>query len=224
VLQDGELTRLGSNRPVVVDVRVIAATNRDLPAMIRAGTFREDLYYRLQVIEIVVPPLRERLEEIHPLTDYFLDKYARVYRRRPIRTTTALRTALTRYAWPGNVRELENMMQRFVVLQDETFILGELARQSGRAGGPLALHLPLALDEGSAVAGVETDAVVHATLQEVARAAAKAAERDAIAQALERFRWNRRKAAAFLNISYKTMLNKMKEFDVGAFDIDATVK
>ena len=128
VLQDRELTRLGSNRPVEVDVRVLAATNRDLEAMMRAGTFREDLYYRLQVIELRVPPLRERREEIPALVEFFLVKYAKVYRRPAARPSSVLMEALTDYSWPGNIRELENMMKRFVVLQEEALILGELVR------------------------------------------------------------------------------------------------
>ena len=122
VLQDGELTRLGSNRKVEIDVRVIAATNRDLQAMMRAGTFREDLYYRLQVIELHVPPLRNRREEIGPLVEFFVAKYARLYRRPSVRVSAALTRALAEYSWPGNVRELENMVKRLVVLQDEQFI------------------------------------------------------------------------------------------------------
>ena len=129
VLQDREFTRLGSNRPIEVDVRVIAATNRDLEAMMRSGTFREDLYYRLQVIELRVPPLRERREEIPALVEFFLGKYAAVYRRPPVRPSrAAARGAPRTYAWPGNIRELENMMKRFVVLQDESLVLGELVR------------------------------------------------------------------------------------------------
>ena len=109
---------------VEVDVRVIAATNRDLEAMMRAGTFREDLYYRLQVIEIHVPPLRERREEIPQLIEFFLIKFASVYRRPPLRPSLVLQEALLLYDWPGNIRELENMIKRLVVLQDETLILG----------------------------------------------------------------------------------------------------
>ena len=258
VLQDREFTRLGSNRPIEVDVRVLAATNRDLEAMMRAGTFREDLYYRLQVIELRVPALRERREEIPALVEFFLAKYANVYRRPPVRPSRVLIEALMDYAWPGNIRELENMMKRFVVLQEEHLILTELLRlrQAGVAGGsplpaqpatpPPAPPLPVrrrrprlpprraaARARGTArrcrrraTAAIETaadsdlegaDEVVESdgsegvNLQALARTAAMRAEREAIDQALARFRWNRRKAAAYLNVSYKTLLNKMKE-------------
>jgi len=267
VLQDREFTRLGSNRPVEVDVRVLAATNRDLEAMMRAGTFREDLYYRLQVIELRVPALRERREEIQPLVEFFLVKYAKLYRRPAARPSSVLIEALMAYSWPGNIRELENMMKRFVVLQEEALILTELnrlrhaAQAAGQASAPPPVAAPpvpapiapppviasapppvapppppapvpapstepmstaaapaaapatgavAVLDEplpgaenGSAAEGVD--------LQVLAKNAALRAEREAIDRALVRFRWNRRKAAQYLNVSYKTLLNKIKE-------------
>jgi len=229
VLQDREFTKLGSNRTVEVDVRIIAATNRDLEQMMRQGTFREDLYYRLQVIEVHVPPLRERREEIH---------------RPANRPSLVLQEALLSYDWPGNIRELENMMKRFVVLQDETLILAELGRlrnaranaeaeqyspyshvpmqpppQSVPMSRPVAaapppppaysIPAPVAAPGGDGVAAsMGADGV---NLQELARTAAMGAEKEAIQHALERFRWNRRKTAEYLQVSYKTLLNKMKE-------------
>ncbi|MCC7179989.1 MAG: sigma-54-dependent Fis family transcriptional regulator [Acidobacteria bacterium] len=274
VLQDREFTKLGSNRAVEVDVRVIAATNRDLEAMMRQGTFREDLYYRLQVIEIHIPSLRDRREEIQPLIDFFLLKYADVYRRPPVRPSLVLQEALLAYDWPGNIRELENMMKRLVVLQDEAHILAELSRPRASrtaeepsvaapaavapvrvavpatpvpaapmAAPPVAPPVPVASatppvappvaraawpapmeagpgaaadgvmapppDEPPAAATPEEPTAIN--LQELARQAAMTAEKEAIQLALDRFRWNRRKAAAFLQVSYKTLLNKMKE-------------
>ena len=253
VLQDRAFTRLGSNRVVEVDVRVIAATNRDLEAMMRAATFREDLYYRLQVIEIHIPPLRQRREEIPALVEFFLAKFAKVFRRPAIRPSQVLHEALLDYAWPGNIRELENMMKRFVVLQDENLVLGELIRlrqaaatvatdspaavlpgAPAPAAPPAPLPAPPALSAPPAAASAHQPAVgsppapppqatapVEVTaadddadgidLQGLARAAAQRAEREAIERALARFRWNRRKAAEYLNVSYKTLLNKMKE-------------
>jgi two-component system response regulator AtoC len=249
VLQDREFTRLGSNRPIEVDVRVIAATNRDLEAMMRAGTFREDLYYRLQVIELRVPALRERRDEIPALAEFFLVKYAKLYRRPSLRPSRLLVDALVAYPWPGNIRELENMMKRFVVLQEESLILGELARlrqastdQAAATGPPEAVAsaasvvAPPPERAAPAAAPAQTPAPAAAAvmvepepsdddssdpdvpdeeasvdLQGLAKAAAMRAEREAINEALSRFRWNRRKAAAYLNVSYKTLLNKMKE-------------
>ena len=136
VLQDREFTRLGGNRAIDVDVRVLAATNHNLEAMMRAGTFREDLYYRLQVIEIHIPPLRERREEIPALVEFFLAKYSRLYHRPSPKPSQALTELLFNHQWPGNIRELENVMKRFVILQDEALILAELERP--RASAPPA--------------------------------------------------------------------------------------
>src|SRR5438067_8412532 len=126
VLQDGEFTKLGSNKKITVDVRVITATNRDLEQMMVRGDFREDLYYRLKVIEAYVPPLRERRDEIPKLTDFFIAKYSQRYNR-PVRPLSdQLRDRFLTYDWPGNVRELENMIKRFTILQDEQLVVREL--------------------------------------------------------------------------------------------------
>ena len=242
VLQDREFTKLGSNRTVEVDVRVIAATNRDLEAMMRQGTFREDLYYRLQVIEVHIPALRERREEVPQLIEFFLLKFASVYHRPPVRPSLVLQEALLSYEWPGNIRELENMMKRLVVLQDETLILAEIGRlrtaraqaeaddaryesrheRTGtipmqRSSAPMAappppvpaftMPAPVPVPDSIAMS-MGPDGV---NLQELARHAAMGAEKEAIQHALERFRWNRRKTAEYLQVSYKTLLNKMKE-------------
>jgi two-component system response regulator AtoC len=242
VLQDNEFTKLGSNRPITVDVRIIAATNRDVEAMMRAGSFREDLYYRLQVIELHIPPLRERREEIAQLVEFFLVKYSERYGRPLRRPSETLREALANYTWPGNVRELENVLKRFVILQDEALVLAELKRARANAESappprvappppveppptpvdaappaPAAEPLPPA-PAPTAPAAPDDDAATDAaassgpiSLPELAREAAMRAERVAIQQALDRFRWNRRKAADHLGVSYKTLLNKMKE-------------
>ena len=237
VLQDREFTKVGSNRTVEVDARVIAATNRDLEAMMGQGTFREDLYYRLQVIEVRVPSLRERREEVQSLIDYFLLKYAATYRRPAMRPSLVLQEALLAYDWPGNIRELENMMKRLVVLQDEAHVLAELGRARAPratadertapavvAAPPFTSPLapgpglwPVAAAEGPTPIVAEPEPASPAeppasvNLQELARHAAMGAEKEAIQAVPERFRWNRRKTAAFLQVSYKTLLNKMKE-------------
>ncbi|HEX5068782.1 MAG TPA: sigma-54 dependent transcriptional regulator [Vicinamibacterales bacterium] len=226
VLQDDQITKLGSNRAIDVDVRVIAATNQNLEAMMRAGTFREDLYYRIQVIEVRLPPLRERREEILAFVEFFLIKYAAAYRRPPVKPSDALLRQLVDYAWPGNVRELENMMKRFVVLQDENFIHSELSRltQDQQAAAapvapvyapPVDPVVPPITRRDADGEDVDDDAEVNVgdgvDLQALVKGAVLRLERDAIEQALIRFRWNRRKAASHLRVSYKTLLNKMKE-------------
>src|SRR5919112_1141260 len=132
VLQDGEFTKLGSNKRVQVDVRIVAATNRDLEKMMLSGDFREDLYYRLKVIELTVPALRERRDEIATLTDFFVARYSRKYNRpaRPI--SDMLRQLFGQYDWPGNIRELENMIKRVVILQDEQLVVREIQRNMQR--------------------------------------------------------------------------------------------
>src|SRR5918992_4031090 len=133
VLQDGQFTKLGSNKTVSVDVRVVAATNRDLEAMLLRGDFREDLYYRLKVIEVTVPPLRERRGEISHLSEFFITRYARRYNRPVRHLSEELQRLFQSYEWPGNIRELENMIKRIVILQDEQLVIREMQRNMQRA-------------------------------------------------------------------------------------------
>jgi two-component system, NtrC family, response regulator AtoC len=239
VLQDAEFTKLGSNKKINIDVRVLAATNRDLEQMMLRGDFREDLYYRLKVIEAMVPPLRERRDEIPSLTDFFIVKYSHRYNR-PVRPLSdELRQKFLDYDWPGNIRELENMIKRFVILQDEQLVIRELSkpRVVPNPAGVTApqseysppYHAPAPDPPPPAAAAVappagmpddvddeEEPAEVSGgqdgrRLSEVAREAALAAERTVIADTLKQVHWNRRKAAVLLGVSYKTLLNKIKE-------------
>ncbi len=129
LLQEREYERLGSDRTQGADIRLVAATHRDLPSAIQAGTFREDLYYRLKVISIRIPPLRERTGDILPLAEWLLDKHASESARTPPRLAAEVREALLRYGWPGNVRELSNVMERFVLLAGETVGLCDLPEE-----------------------------------------------------------------------------------------------
>src|SRR6516225_4089189 len=138
VLQDGEFTKLGSNKRVQVDVRVVAATNRDLEKMLLNSEFREDLYYRLKVIELTVPPLRERRDETPTLIDFFIARYARKYNRPARPLSEPLRQLFVQYEWPGNIRELENMIKRVVILQDEQLVIREIERNMERAAAVAA--------------------------------------------------------------------------------------
>jgi two-component system response regulator AtoC len=240
VLQDAEFTKLGSNKKITVDVRVVAATNRDLEQMMLRGDFREDLYYRLKVIEAAVPPLRERKDEIVSLAEFFMTKYAQRYNR-PIRSLSdELRSLFLAYEWPGNVRELENMIKRYVILQDEQLVSRELTRPrtvANPAGAsassmptewtaaPPAYHSappvappaavpddPEAEDDDDALPpAVATASPDGRRLADVAREAALTAERAVISDTLRQVHWNRRKAAQILGVSYKTLLNKIKE-------------
>jgi two-component system response regulator AtoC len=189
-----------------VNVRVIAATNRNLRDMIAQGAFREDLFYRLNVVTISLPPLRERRDEIPLLAEHFLRRYSLEYGReyRPI--SEPLLEGFMRYHWPGNIRELENLVKRMVVLGTDQPVLQEIAARSSQAPppSPVVADVP-ELDQ---FLRGEVDRV---NLKHVARRAAQAAERRIIERILQRTRWNRKEAAEILQISYKALLYKMKE-------------
>jgi len=192
VLQDFRFSRVGGHGLLDVDARVVAATNRDLEEAMTRGEFREDLYYRLNVVEIRVPPLRERREEIPGLASWFLAKFNAQYgRQKQLLPETMAR--LTEYSWSGNVRELENMMRRLVVLTDGEQAVEALVTR-GRNGHATATR-PL---------GTEG-------LREIARRGAREAERKALEEVLEHVRWNRAEASRILKVSYKTLLNKICE-------------
>jgi two-component system response regulator AtoC len=200
VLQDQEFERLGGREPVRVDVRVMAATHCDLEAAVREGRFRADLYYRLNVICLRVPPLRERREEIIPLAEFLLAKHTPPASRPPA-LPPVLKRALLAYDWPGNVRELENVMRRYLVLQDAEGLARELGRRNlasaPSSAGPIV---------APAQAGARRDSVLEAVNQ-----AKLEAERQAILDALNATRWNRKRAAQLLRIDYKALLYKMKK-------------
>jgi transcriptional regulator with GAF, ATPase, and Fis domain len=195
VLQDKEFCRLGGHSDRKVDVRVLAATNKYLEEAVRKGQFREDLYYRLNVVNIKIPPLRERREEIPILIDYFLNIFSNKYDKKVSPFSSEGMMVLLQHSWPGNIRELENTIQRYVVLGDERAILD----------GSLS-----ATEHGSPEKINEEDPEVWPTLREVQRKTLIEAESVVIREALQRSNWERKKAANILSISYKTLLYKMK--------------
>jgi two-component system response regulator AtoC len=196
VLQDGEFSRVGGRSIIRVDVRVLAATNQNLEQAVAAGRFREDLYYRLHVIQIVVPPLRDRREEIPTLVEYFVRRYARLFQQEEFTLPPETMEQLMRPRYPGNIRELENSVKRMIVL-------GDLSLPKSHTSGGL---------DGNGGAG-PVPAVKPGTvsLKIVGRKAAQAAEREAILRALGQTRWNRLQAAKLLNISYRALLYKIKD-------------
>ncbi len=198
VLQDEEFYRVGGTRSRRVDARVVVATNRDLEQEVAGGRFRNDLYYRLDVVTIRVPPLRERKEDVVPLVRHFVEKYLHRYPGGLDRVPDELMERFQTHDWPGNVRELENLVRRLVVLKDPSTVLAELA--SPRCGAPAR-----AIAEGGLP---EAD---DAPLKEVGKRAAQIAERQAILHALTRSGWNKRKAASRLQISYKAVLYKIRD-------------
>ncbi len=127
VLQDGQFSRLGGKRDIAVDVRVLAATNKQLERAVEEGTFREDLFYRLNVVTIHIPPLRERQEEIPIFLDFLLRKYSEYYGKQPPPFTEYAVSRMMEYSWPGNIRELENLVKRYVIVGNESQIIRELS-------------------------------------------------------------------------------------------------
>ena len=205
VLQDREFSRLGSHQDVRVDVRVIAATNRDLIHLVDRGRFREDLYYRLSVVNISVPPLRDRREEIPRLVDFFLDRYAQQYLRPRIVLSPATLQFFSIYSWPGNIRELENTIKRIVLLGTQDWLGKELR-------GPYPLEVPSVPPSPVTEPPIEVAPPDEApSLTAIARAAALQAERGALKQVLDRVRWNRREAARLLKVSYRTLRRKIEQ-------------
>jgi two-component system response regulator AtoC len=236
VLQDGSFSRLGGSE-VNVDVRIIAATNRQLEEAVVTGHFREDLFFRLNVVSIVMPPLRERREEIPVFVRHFLDRYSAHYNRPGTEISSATLEAFMQYDWPGNVRELENTVQRIVILGAESpgsnpLMPRRVERRSPRGerrrplvAAELAAPLPLAPAATSSepthsASSVPTQSVripdtgddgEPPSLKLIGRNAARAAERDLMLRMLHRTRWNRKEAAQILGISYKALLYKIKE-------------
>ena len=230
VLQDGEFARLGGRRDVHVDVRIVAATNRDIECAVADGQFREDLYFRLNVVCITLPPLRQRRDEIAPLTERFLAQYADHYNRRRLSLSEDTFRLFYEYEWPGNVRELENLVKRAVVLGSEDSIRQELADAIAgrrRLPGPIPALQPRAVEPTSAIPAPVAMATAAAppeprsdppavigSLKDIARHAAREAERDLIYRTLQQTRWNRREAAEILGVSYKALLYKIKEAEL----------
>jgi two-component system response regulator AtoC len=193
VLEDGQFSRVGARSNIKVDVRVVAASNQDLERAVAGGDFREDLFYRLNVIRVVVPPLRKRQEEIPLLARYFVERYSRLYHREGFTLPPETLQRLIRHSFPGNVRELENTIKRMIVLRD-----------------PHLTRTPLlGLTNGDEPGAAKT--AKAGSLKAISRKAALAAERDMILKALEETHWNRLRAAKLLNISYRSLLYKIKD-------------
>jgi DNA-binding NtrC family response regulator len=219
VLQDRQFSRLGSRADIKVDVRVLAATNKNLAQLVARKEFREDLYYRLNVINLHVPTLRSRREEIPLLTERFLEHYAQEYQRPKRRLAAATMDRFTNYPWPGNVRELENVVTRIVVLGAEDWVGLELTeRQQALAPARVvevaapAVPAPVRAPAVEALTPVPDESPAEAGgLKAIVERAAKAAERAELHRALGRTRWRRVEAARQLKISYRTLLRKIEE-------------
>jgi two-component system response regulator AtoC len=207
VLQDGEFSRLGGESDVKVDARVIAATNRNLEEAVQRGEFREDLYYRLNVVTIHLPPLRDRKGAIPLLIDHFLQRFGEQYGKQARSLSPETVKRFMEYHWPGNVRELENMVRRMIVLENEEAVLAEIARREPARDGQGESAALLDLE----ALGRELTDNGELDLKAISRRAAQVAEKRVIERVLQQTRWNRKEAAERLQISYKALLYKMKE-------------
>jgi two-component system response regulator AtoC len=207
VLQDGEFSRLGGESDVRVDTRVIAATNRNLETAVTDGSFREDLFYRLNVVTVQLPPLRDRTDAIPLLVEHFLDMYNRQYGKDLKHLAPETVEVFRAHQWPGNVRELENIVKRMVVLGNESTVLEEIAHRTATALAANGASASLDLE----ALGVDLTDAKGVDLKAIAKRAAQIAEKRVIEKVLDQTRWNRKEAAERLQISYKALLYKMKD-------------
>jgi DNA-binding NtrC family response regulator len=232
VLEERRFERVGGQKAIDVDVRVVAATNRDLAEMVKRGTFREDLYYRLSVIHVEVPPLRERLDDVPLLAEHFLARFRTQAARRVSGFSPEALAVMTRYAWPGNVRELRNAIERAIVLGDREQIMApDLPPQLLAQGQPVRQRTssptpPLGSSISTSVAAVPTpppmpsvNVTIDPTPPAVAHRPAVAKslrelEREGILVALAATGGNKAQAAAILEIDRSTLYKKLKDYDI----------
>jgi two-component system, NtrC family, response regulator AtoC len=193
LLQDGQFCRIGAQADKKVEVRIVCATNRRLEEEIENGTFRQDLFYRINVVNLFMPPLRERRNDIENLANYFLDYYNRKYNCRAKAISPELMEVLQKYHWPGNVRELENLVKRYVILGSEDVITSDLQPR----------------DPDLLTTDINFDGPI--SLKKLTRQATRALERKIILKVLHNHHWNRKQAARTLNISYRALLYKIRD-------------
>lgn len=193
LLQDGHFCRIGGQEDTKVELRVICATNRPLQAGVENGTFRQDLFYRINVVGLQIPPLRERLMDIPQLAEYFLDHNNEKYNAKARPLSAQVCHMMQNYAWPGNVRELENLIKRYVILGSEEAITRELEIRNQSQVNPL----------------VQWDGTM--SLKKVTREAMRELERQVILKVLQTHSWNRKRTARVLGISYRALLYKMRD-------------
>ena len=200
VLEEKRFDRVGGTQSTEVDVRILAATNKDLRAAVAAKLFREDLFFRIAGVPITIPPLRERGNDVLLLADAFLDRFRREFRKPALQLTDQARDALLAYQWPGNVRELQNTMERAAILSD--------GNEIDAAALQLSAQRP---SEGQMPAGMLDESFSwEGTMQDVSARALEYVERFKIGAALQSSRWNKTRAAEQLGISYKTLLTKIR--------------
>lgn len=221
VLQSGEFSPLGSEKDVRTDTWIIAATNHELEEDIRNGKFREDLYYRLNIIKIHIPPLRDRPEDIPPLIDHYFDEYATQFNGKKIhKPNSQVIQKLVTYQWPGNVRELQNVLKRSFVISDWDEILAELHSWDSPSPVESTPSRPSIAQDSASIkdivdfkASADQD-MSSFSLKEIKKKALDKVEREVLSYVLNQTGWNRTKAAKILKISYKTLLYKISDLNI----------
>ena len=215
VFEEKEFSRLGATDQKIIDTRVVAATNADLWQKVLNGTFRNDLFYRLNIMNIKVPPLRERKEDIPILIDFFLNKYCYEYKKKVNAVPEKILGFLISYHWPGNIRELENVMRRVIAVSDWDFIFEELKQD---------MEMDIRSEDGDSIDIIaqeqeNTECIElfkenEYSLKKISKTYVSRVEREAILDALRKTQWNRTKAAVLLGVSYKTLINRIQEFGI----------
>ncbi|MGQ9637630.1 MAG: sigma-54 interaction domain-containing protein [Thermodesulfobacteriota bacterium] len=204
VLQDGAFSRLGGDGELAIDTRVIVTTKNNIERSLAEGRFREDLFFRINVINLTIPPLRDRIEQIVPLSEYFFNLYKKKYGREVSPLSPKLIEIFKSYSWPGNIRELENFIKRIVILGEEEMVLQSLYEKK---------EVEEKLRGISPISSSNTESPTPLfNLKEVGKKAAELAERELIEATLQQTRWNRKEAARLLRISYKALLYKVDKY------------
>ena len=217
ILQDREFPRLGGYKNIEIAARVITATNRDLKADIISGSFREDLYYRINIIKITVPPLRERKKDLELLINYFLKQQQEKYQLHDIKIPSRIIDLFYQYHWPGNIRQLENYIKRFAILGDSNIdeFENEFLVQINREQQLTNAHLQIETKNLSSDTHIdEPDTKNFSSLKEIRDRAVFKVEKEIVKKVLDENNWNRKKAAKILKISYRTLLYKVKDMGI----------
>ncbi len=220
VFEEKEFSRLGGTTDKLIDVRVVVATNAKLWDKVQKGSFRKDLYYRLNVMQIDVPPLRKRREDIPLLMHYFQNKYCFEYKKEQLAIPSEVRDIMLAYSWPGNIRELENLIRRAIAVSDWNFVMEELKRKEAEPEP----ETEATANEDPYAPGLSQEQLLRLfkdnnfSLKKISKAYLAKAERDIILGMLRDTHWNRKKAAQLLDVSYKTLINRIDELKLKPYE------